>query len=201
MAVQAQQHLLLSHAILPHHDAFGHAFRALDGAGGVFLDELGIAGCAPAAAAPGPAGDAVFGGAARSELTCNGGGEHDAGLLLPRKRARVAAGLVECGGQQGGLVLPLAPPPPPHVQAFAGDVRARAVGCGAASTSGRAVASNGVLSQLYHQGVEIDTLVRLEVRTPFLIVPSPPRDRSGFRSRPSSRTWRLTVAPVVCAAD
>ena len=162
MAVQAQQHLLLSHAILPHHDAFGHAFRALDGAGGVFLDELGIAGCAPAAAAPGPAGDAVFGGAARSELTCNGGGEHDAGLLLPRKRARVAAGLVECGGQQGGLVLPLAPP---HVQAFAGDVRARAVGCGAASPSGRAAASNGVLSQLYHQGVEIDALVRLEVRS------------------------------------
>ena len=132
--------------------------------------------CGGPAVEAGTAGDAVFGGAARSELTCNGGGEHDAGLLLPRKRARVAAGLVECGGQQGGLVLPLAPPPPPHVQAFAGDVRARAVGCGAASTSGRAVASNGVLSQLYHQGVEIDTLVRLEVRTPFLIVPSPPRD-------------------------
>ncbi|RLM73781.1 putative BOI-related E3 ubiquitin-protein ligase 3 [Panicum miliaceum] len=157
MAVQAQH--LLSHAFLPHHDVLGHPFRALEGAalGGVFLDELGIAGCAPAAAGT---GDAVFGGAARSELTCNGG-EYDDGLL-PRKRARLAAGLVGCGGQQGGLILPLAAPP--QGQAFAGDVRSRAVGCGAASTSGRAAAS-GVLSQLYHQGVEIDALVRLEVRT------------------------------------
>ncbi|RLM64936.1 hypothetical protein C2845_PM16G06550 [Panicum miliaceum] len=159
MAVQAQH--LLSHAFLPHHDVLGHPFRALEGAavcgaGGVFLDELGIAGCAPAAGT----GDAVFGGAARSELTCNGGGEYDDGLL-PRKRARVAAGLVECGGQQGSLVLPLAAPPP-QGQPFAGDARTRAVGCGAASTSGRAAAS-GVLSQLYHQGVEIDALVRLEV--------------------------------------
>ncbi|PUZ46983.1 hypothetical protein GQ55_7G126400 [Panicum hallii var. hallii] len=161
MAVQAQH--LLSHAFLPHHDVLGHPFRALEGAavggaGGVFLDELGIAGCAPAAGT----GDAVFGGAARSELTCNGGsggGEYDDGLL-PRKRARLAAGLVECGGQQGGLVLPLAAPPP-QGQAFAGDARTRAVGCGPASTSGRAAAS-GVLSQLFHQGVEIDALVRLE---------------------------------------
>ncbi|CAN6270341.1 unnamed protein product [Urochloa humidicola] len=162
MAVQAPHHLL-SIAFLPHHD-LGNAFRALEGAavgagpGGVFLDELGIAGCAPAAAAG--IGDAVFGGAARSELTCNGGGGDFDGLL-PRKRARVAAGFMECGGgQQGGLVLPLAAAAT-EGQVFAGDVQSRAVGCGAASTSGRA-GGNGVLAQLYHQGVEIDALVRLE---------------------------------------
>ncbi|CAL5027703.1 unnamed protein product [Urochloa decumbens] len=152
MAVQAQHHLL-SHAFLPHHD-LGAAVGA--GPGGVFLDELGIAGCAPAAMAAG-IGDAVFGGAARSELTCNGGGDFDG--IPPRKRARVAAGFMECGGQQGGLALPLAAAT--QLQAFAGDVQSRAVGCGAASTSGRA-AANGVLAQLYHQGVEIDALVRLE---------------------------------------
>ncbi|CAN6275558.1 unnamed protein product [Urochloa humidicola] len=163
MAVQAQHHLL-SHAFLPHHD-LGHAFRALDGSasgagpGGLFLDELGIAGRAPVAGI----GDAVFGGAARSELTCNGGGGGDGGDydgILPRKRARVAAaGFMECGGQEGGMVLPLAVVT--QGQAFAGDVQSRVVGCGAASTSGRA-AANGVLAQLYHQGVEIDALVRLE---------------------------------------
>ncbi|RLN28409.1 putative BOI-related E3 ubiquitin-protein ligase 3 [Panicum miliaceum] len=58
------------------------------------------------------------------------------------------------------MVLPLAPPP--QGQAFAGDVRSRDFGCGAPSTSGRAAAS-GVVSQLYHQGVEIDALVRLEL--------------------------------------
>nr|CAB3486945.1 unnamed protein product [Digitaria exilis] len=159
MAVQAHHHLL-SHAaaFLPHHD-LAHAFRALDGAavgggGSAFLGELGIAGCAAGI------GDAAFGSATRSELTCNGG-EYDG--LQPRKRARGAQGLMECGGQQGGLVLPLAAP---HGQVFAGDVQSRAVGCGAASTSGRAVAANGVLSQLYHQGVEIDALVCLEVLTP-----------------------------------
>ncbi|RCV33449.1 hypothetical protein SETIT_7G084400v2 [Setaria italica] len=162
MAVQAQQ--LLSHAsFLPHHDLGQYAFRALEGAavgagaGGVFLDELGIAGCAPAAAAG--IGDAVFGGAARSELTCNGGGGGEYDALQPRKRARVATGLLECGGQQGSLVLPLAAAP--QSLTFAGDVQSRAVGCGAASTSGRA-AANGVLSQLYHHGAEIDALVRLE---------------------------------------
>ncbi|RLM49043.1 hypothetical protein C2845_PMPSC002129 [Panicum miliaceum] len=146
MAVQAQH--LLSHAFLPHHDVLGHPFRALEGAAddGVFLDELVIAGCVPVAA------DAVFGGAARSELTCNGGESTTA--------ARVAAGPVECGGQHGSLVLPLAPPP--QGQAFAGDVRSWDVGCGAPSTSGRAAAS-GIVSQLYHQGVEIDALVRFEV--------------------------------------
>ncbi|KAK3142724.1 hypothetical protein QOZ80_4BG0350430 [Eleusine coracana subsp. coracana] len=155
MAVQAQQQYL-SHPFRPHD--LGHAFG---GGGGMLLDALGVGGgCA------GGIGDAVFGcggdSQPRSELTCNGG--NDAGFL-PRKRARVAApapGLMECGGQQG-LALPM-----PHGQVFAGDVQSRAVGCGAASTSGRVMVgdgciSQGVLSQLYHQDMEIDALVRLEM--------------------------------------
>ncbi|XP_062185688.1 probable BOI-related E3 ubiquitin-protein ligase 2 [Phragmites australis] len=158
MAVQAQH--LLSHDL--------HAFRALEGAaaGGVsvFLDELGLGGgCAPAAAG---IGDAVFAGATRSELACKGndnGGEYG---FQARKRARVgvAAGFLDAG-QQGLAVMPLAAT---QGQVFPVDVQNRAVGCGAASTSGRAAAngaclSRGVLSQLYHQGVEIDALVRLEM--------------------------------------
>lgn len=150
MAVQAQQQCL-SHAFHPHHD-IGHAFG---GGGGMLLDALGVGGL----------GDAVFGGDAqqpRSELTCTG---TDAAGFLPRKRARVAVpqgGFVECGGGQPGLALPLAMP---LGQVFDGDVQSRAVGCGAASTSGRAALSHGVLAQLYHQDMEIDAVVRLEVRT------------------------------------
>jgi E3 ubiquitin-protein ligase BOI-like protein len=161
MAVQAPQHLLSHASFLPHHDLSQYAFRAMEGAalGGVFLDELGIAGCVPAAVG---IGDTVFGGAAHSELTCNGGGDYD-DALLPRKRARVASGILECGGQlQGGLFLPQAAAVPQH-QVFPGDVQSRSVACGAASTSGRAPA-NGVLAHLYHQGVEIDAVVRLEVQ-------------------------------------
>lgn len=49
-----------------------------------------------------------------------------------------------------------------------GDVAGRAACAGAASTSGRRMdgaggISQGLLSQLYHHGVEIDALVRLEV--------------------------------------
>jgi len=162
MAVQAPHHL--NPAFLPHHDV-GYAFRALEGAavgaggpGSVFLDELGFGGCAPA-----PVADAAFGDAQpRSELTCNGGGDNN--VFLPRKRARVVPGFLDDGHQQQGLVLPLTLPP--HGQVFGGDAQSsRAGGCGAASTSGPAVVANGgVLSQLYHQGVEIDALVRLEVR-------------------------------------
>lgn len=57
-----------------------------------------------------------------------------------------------------GLGPTLASAPQGH--AFAGDVQSSVVRCGATSTSDRA-ATNGVMSQLYHQGVEIDTLVRL----------------------------------------
>lgn len=164
MAVQAQH--LLNPAFLPHD--MGHAFRALEGAtvggggGSAFLDELGFGGCAPA---PAPIEVAAFGDTQpRSELTCNGGGGGDnSNVFLPRKRARVAPGFLDDAHQQG-LVLPLpVPVPVPQGQVFAGDVQSREGGCGAASTSGRAAATtNGVLSLLYRQGMEIDALVRLE---------------------------------------
>ncbi|KAL6652824.1 hypothetical protein ACP70R_011749 [Stipagrostis hirtigluma subsp. patula] len=164
MAVQAPH--LLSHA-LPPHDL--HAFRAMEtaaagGGGSAFLEELGIGGCAPAA---GMVGDAVFGGDAppRSELTCNGDNGGGYGFPQPRKRARVGAATGFVDGLQGA-VLPQAAATQRLV--LHGDALSRAVGCGAASTSGRVVSNNGaslsqgVLSQLYHQGVEIDALVRLE---------------------------------------
>jgi E3 ubiquitin-protein ligase BOI and related proteins len=160
MAVQAQH--LLNPAFLPHD--MGHAFRALEGAtvgggGSAFLDELGFGGCAPAPA-PAPGEVAAVGDTQpRSELTCNGGGGDNSNVFLPRKRARVAPGFLDDAHQQG-LVLPV-----PQGQVFAGDVQSREAGCGAASTSGRAAATtNGVLSLLYRQGMEIDALVRLEVR-------------------------------------
>uniref|UniRef100_A0A0A9DF43 Uncharacterized protein n=1 Tax=Arundo donax TaxID=35708 RepID=A0A0A9DF43_ARUDO len=161
MAVQAQ---CFSHAFLPHDI---QPFRAREGAAGgggaVFLDELGIGGCAPAVAAG--IGDAVFGDATRSELTCNGNDNGGYGFL-PRKRARMASAEFLEGGVQGLAALP--PAATHQGQVFLGNVRSWAVECGAASTSGRAAAngsclSQGVLSQLYHQGVEIDAMVRLEV--------------------------------------
>ncbi|XP_062184857.1 probable BOI-related E3 ubiquitin-protein ligase 3 [Phragmites australis] len=148
MAVQAPH---LSHHAFPH-DL--HAFRDMEDAtvgGSVFLDEYG--GCVPAAA--GVVGTTVLSHLPRSELTCNYG-------FVPRKRPRVAAeGFLE----DQRAVLPaamtqgLVPVP-------VGDVQIRAVGSGAASTSGRvangATISQGILSRLYYQGVEIDELIRLE---------------------------------------
>ncbi|XP_062225528.1 probable BOI-related E3 ubiquitin-protein ligase 2 [Phragmites australis] len=149
MAVQAR---LLSHAF--PHDL--HAFRAMEDAtvgGSVLLDDYG--GCVPAAAGIGDM--TVLSDFPRSEVTCNYG-------FVPRKRPRVAAeGILE----DQSVVLPpavtqgLLPVP-------VGDVQNRAVGSGAASTSGSmadgaiALQSQGILSRLYHQGVEIDVLVRLE---------------------------------------
>jgi E3 ubiquitin-protein ligase BOI and related proteins len=154
MALPAQQQCL------PHD--LGHAFGS---GGGLLLDALGVGGrCA------GGIGDAVFGcGEPRSELTCNG---NDGGFQ-PSKRARVASTapgeILEGGGVQQGLqVLPLAVS---QGQLFDGDAHIRAVGCGAASTSGRAVvgghvaatSTTGVMSQLYYQEAEVDVLVRLEM--------------------------------------
>lgn len=201
MAVQAQH--LLNPAFLPHD--MGHAFRALEGAtvggggGSAFLEELGFGGCAPA---PAPIEVAAFGDTQpRSELTCNGGGGDNSNVFLPRKRARVAPGFLDdAHHHQQGLVLPL-PVPVPQGQVFAGDVQSREGGCGAASTSGRAAATtNGVLSLLYRQGMEIDALVRLEVRGSQSVLAV--FDRSGHR--PESRapphvvlTQTLTLARVV----
>jgi E3 ubiquitin-protein ligase BOI and related proteins len=154
MALPAQQQCL------PHD--LGHAFGS---GGGLLLDALGVGGrCA------GGIGDAVFGcGEPRSELTCNG----NDGEFQPSKRARVASTapgeILEGGGVQQGLqVLPLAVS---QGQLFDGEPHIRAVGCGGASTSGRAAVGTvaacnttpGVMSQLYCQEAEVDALVRLEM--------------------------------------
>nr|ACG42401.1 inhibitor of apoptosis-like protein [Zea mays] len=114
------------------HDV-GHALRALEGAAAVGGSAL-LDELGLGGCAPAPLGDAAFGDARpRSELTCNAGDDNS--VFLPRKRARVVPGFL------------------------LDEVQNR---CGAASTSGRAMAS-GVLSQLYHQGVEVDALVRVEM--------------------------------------
>ncbi|XP_006652240.1 probable BOI-related E3 ubiquitin-protein ligase 3 [Oryza brachyantha] len=153
MAVQAQY---LSHAF--PHDFYG--LRAMEGAtavGSLFLDDHG--GCAPGSAG---IGHTVLSDLPRSELTCNdnnGGGYG----FVPTKRARVEAdeaGAALMAAAQQRMVIPT------NGLVVPGDVQGRAMGCGVASTSGRianaAGLSQGLLSQLYHQGVEIDALVRLE---------------------------------------
>ena len=82
--------------------------------------------------------------------------------LEPRKRPRVAA--VTFSEDQSSVVMR---PPAPAV----GDLQVRVLGSGAASSSGRLGIGASVsqpqgilLSRLYHQDVDIDALVRLEVR-------------------------------------
>ncbi|TVU29907.1 hypothetical protein EJB05_21498 [Eragrostis curvula] len=103
----------------------------------------------------------------RSELTCNND-NHGISGFVPRKRARVgdagACGLIMDG--HGGALVPTVP----MQQAFAAScdvLQSRARGSGAASTSGRPasaapVPSQGLLSQLHRQGLEIDAIVRIE---------------------------------------
>ena len=135
--------------------------------GSVFLDEY-AAGCVPPTAPAGIADTTVLSGFPGSVLTSNHG-------FAPRKRGRVA----DAGGfldlEDRRVVLPpaamqgLAPLPVPG--APGDDVRSRAVGSGAASTSCSVVASGGGATlSLCHQGGEIDALIRLEVRA---------SDRSG----------------------
>lgn len=137
---------------------------ALDNAtsASAFLGEPG--GGHPLAAAVG-GGNTVL-----SDLTCNNNSSTDNnGCFLPRKRARVGdvagAGLImDLQGQRALLPPVPAPVPPP-----AGDVQSRLLCSAAASTSGRPTASvapvsQGLLSHLYRHGVEIDALVRIEVR-------------------------------------
>lgn len=154
MAVQARH---LSHDLAP---AAG---------GSLFLDEY--AGCVPA---PARIGDdtTVLSDFPRSELAwCNYG-------FLPRKRPRLETAAPAAGGglledQRAGLppagtelLLPL--PVAPFVDARS---RRAVAASGTASTSGRVAsgatvaASRGLLSSWTHRhGVEIDALVRLEVR-------------------------------------
>ncbi|CAN6251722.1 unnamed protein product [Urochloa humidicola] len=150
MAVHAQY-------AFPHHDPRAiTSSPALDYSATPFLGEHGCGGHQLAAVVHRqvPAvggGDAVF-----SDLTCN---------QPTRKRARLGevaggAGLVmDMQGQHATL------PPVPAPQAFAaaGDVQSSRVLCsGAASTSGRTPAAQGLLSHIYRHGVEIDALVRIE---------------------------------------
>uniref|UniRef100_A0A0E0NFP5 Plant heme peroxidase family profile domain-containing protein n=1 Tax=Oryza rufipogon TaxID=4529 RepID=A0A0E0NFP5_ORYRU len=188
MAVQAQY---VAHASRSSSSA-AYAIRpALEnaapssGASALFLDEAVSAALLQqqlvvAAAAVGGGGNnnntAVFSDL-RSELTCSQRRFDDfGGGFVPRKRARVggegeaAAGLLMSSSvMEGGGHRALLPPPPPQVtpQAF-GDVHkssSRVVGSGAASTSGRPVCGGGLLlSHLYRQSVEVDALVRFEVR-------------------------------------
>ncbi|TKW39444.1 hypothetical protein SEVIR_1G179300v4 [Setaria viridis] len=130
----------------------------------VFLGEPGGGGGHPLAAAAG--GNMVF-----SDLTCIVNNNDDSGCAgQPRKRARVGdvagAGLItDLQGQRALPPLPVSTTP----QAFAaaGDVQSIRMLCsGAASTSGRpaslAPESQGLLSHLYHHGVEMDALIRIE---------------------------------------
>jgi E3 ubiquitin-protein ligase BOI and related proteins len=150
---------------------FSHDLAPVAGVS-LFLDEY--AGCVPA---PARIGDdtTVLSDFPRSELAwCNYG-------FLPRKRPRLEAAAPAAGGdllQDQRVGMPQAGterllPVPPLV-----DVRSRAVGSGAAtSTSGRVVADGAATvvsrdipsSWTHHHGMEIDALVRLEVRPELVI--------------------------------
>ncbi|KAM0838151.1 hypothetical protein ACQ4PT_061156 [Festuca glaucescens] len=177
MAVQAQH---VSYAF--HHDL--HSYRALeDGATGasLFQDERG--GCAPVMAG---IGNTMPSGIPRSDLTCNDNNYNYA--FVPRKRARVVAatpGFVE--EQPPGVRTPAA------ARGFVpvGLMASRAMGSGVASTSGMsgnaaAGLSQGLLSHLHNQGVEIDALVRVEAE----------RMRAGL-----DEAWRRHVRALVAAAE
>ena len=152
MAAMAVQARFLSHAF--PHDL--NAYRSMDAAApgaSHLLDEH--AGCAPAVACIG--NNTVLSDLPRSELTCN-----DNYGFVPRKRARMAgdepAGLADLARQR--LVLQQAAAM--HGLMLPCDAQSRAVGSGAASTSGRVANAAGLNTLLYNQGVEMDALIRLE---------------------------------------
>lgn len=115
-----------------------------------------------------PLAAALGGNTVLSDLTCNNNNVNGSGCFLPRKRARVgdvagAGLLMDLEGQRSAL-LP-AVPVPVSLPTGNEDVQSRLLCCAAASTSGRvAPVSQGLLSHLYRHGVEIDALVRIEVR-------------------------------------
>nr|CAB3484408.1 unnamed protein product [Digitaria exilis] len=140
---------------------FSHDFPASVGAS-LFLDDY-YACCAPAAPAW-PRDTTVLGEFPHSDLAagCNY-------AFVPRKRPRLTAAECFVDGQRsgmapsgvGGLVeVPCGVDVP---------ITSRAAGSGAASTSGRvangsSAASRSLVSWMHRQGVEIDAVVRLEVR-------------------------------------
>jgi E3 ubiquitin-protein ligase BOI-like protein len=153
MAVQ--QARFLSHAF--PHDL--NSFRPMEAAGGSsqFLEDF-----APPVAGIG--NNTVLSDLPRSELTCN-----DNYGFVPRKRARMAtdesAGLADLARRR--MVLQQQQQAAMHGLMLPCDAQSRAVGSGAASTSGRmanaaGLNSQGLTSLLYNHGVEMDALIRLE---------------------------------------
>lgn len=148
----------------------------------MFQDERG--GCALAMAG---IGNAMPSDVPRSDLTCNDNNHNYA--FVPRKRARVVAaaapGLMD--EQPRGVRTAAA------AQGFVpvGDMASRSMGSGVASTSGmsgnaNAGLSQGLLSHLYNQGMEIDALVQVETE----------RMRAGL-----DEAWRRHVRALVAAAE
>ena len=142
-----------------------HDFPAALGGGSLFLDVDEYAGCAPTSPAW-PRDTTALGDLPRSELACNYG-------FVPRKRPRLAAAAAPAAGcfldDQRAVITPAGAGVEGLVSvAPVVDVRSRAAGSGAASTSGRvangASVSLGLRAWMHHQGVEIDALLRLEVR-------------------------------------
>ncbi|KAM0820988.1 hypothetical protein ACQ4PT_041939 [Festuca glaucescens] len=142
----------------------------------LFQDERG--GCAPAMAG---IGNTMLSDVPRSDPTCNY-------AFMPRKQVRVVAvapGLMD--EQPRGVRTSTA------AQGFVpvGVMATRAMGSGVASTSGMsgnaaASLSQGLLSHLYDQGMEIDALVRVETK----------RMRAGL-----DEAWRWHVRALVAAAE
>ncbi|KAM0902523.1 hypothetical protein ACQ4PT_019257 [Festuca glaucescens] len=142
MAVQAHH---LSHDLHAYNNFTGLPLMDPMTGGSLYLD--GQAARAPAVAC---IGNSVFGDIdlAWNDNTCIHG-------FVQRKRARVVAeapSFLESRRAQGLVAV--------------GDVLARAAGSGEASTSGRMANAAGLpqdlLSTLYHHGMEIDALVRVE---------------------------------------
>lgn len=114
----------------------------------------------------------------RSELTCNNN-NYDATCwsVVPRKRARIG-GAVGAGLNlimEGHWHRPLLPVPQAYAAGGGEDAQgsSRVLCSGAASTSGRPAAAgtaavsqsqHGILAHLYRHSVEVDALVRIEVR-------------------------------------
>ncbi|KAK1682909.1 hypothetical protein QYE76_043757 [Lolium multiflorum] len=141
MAVQAHH---LSHDLHAYNNFTGLPLMDPMTGGSLYLD--GQTGCAPAAAC---IGNSVFGDIdlAWNDNTCSHG-------FVQRKRPRVVTEAPSLESQRAqGLVA-------------VGDVLVRAAVSGEASTSGRmanaADLPHDLLSTLYHHGMEIDALVRVE---------------------------------------
>jgi len=120
----------------------------------------------------------------RSELTCNNN-NYDAtwSVVVPRKRARIG-GAVGAGlnlimeGHRHRALLPVPQAFAPGGGGEDAQGSSRVLCSGAASTSGRPAApgsapvsqsQHGVLAHLYRHSIEVDALVRIEVRSAFCV--------------------------------